>query len=189
MTRPTSQNIMLSQQQFLELLRAGLWGRPADIGLFADKENVDWKAILRMAREQTVIVIVADGIETLPEELWPPRKAMLQLMMMRVRTQQMHQLLNSTLNLVTEALNAQGIPSVLLKGQGVAQNYRIPESRMCGDIDLYVGEENYKRACTVVAGLSPQKGALGQETAMHQHVTLNGVEIEIHHIADFMGYK
>lgn len=180
--------ITFAQQQFLELLRAGLWGTPADPALFTE-EATDWKEILRIAKEQTVQVIVADGIETLPKEKWPPKQAMIRLMMTRVKTSQMHTLLNTTLCQVVNALNAEGIPSVLLKGQGVARNYRIPESRMCGDIDLYVGEENYKRACTVVAGLSPQEGALGLETAMHQHVTLNGVEIEIHHIADFMGYK
>ena len=47
---------------------------------------------------------------------FPPKQAMLQLMMLRIKTQQMHQLLNTTLNQVTEAFNAQDIPSVLLKG-------------------------------------------------------------------------
>lgn len=177
----------LPQQQFLSLLRAGLWGTPADPGLFT--EDVDWKGILRLAKEQTVTVIIADGIETLPQQFYPPKEIMLQLMMIMVKTKQMHNLLNTTLNLVTSTLNAQGIPSVLLKGQGIAQNYRIPESRMCGDIDLYVGEENYKRACAIVAGLSPEENALGLETDIHQHITINGVEIEIHRIADFMGRK
>ena len=129
------------QQQFIELLRAGLWGRAADAALFRD--GVDWKAVLRIAKEQTVSVIVADGIETLPAELWPPKEVMLKLMMLRVKTSQMHALLNSTLNQIVGALDAQGVPSVLLKGQGVAQNYRKPESRTCGDIDLYTGLDGY----------------------------------------------
>lgn len=37
--------------------------------------GTDWNAILKIAKEQTVLVIVADGIETLPQELWPPRKS------------------------------------------------------------------------------------------------------------------
>lgn len=167
----------LQQQQFLELLRSGLWGTPADTNLF--NGNVDWKTILRIAMEQTVQVIVADGIETLPKELWPPKEAMLKLMMVRVKTNQMHQLLNSTLNQIVNALNAEGISSVLLKGQGVAQNYRNPESRMCGDIDLYVGEKNYERACEIIDGLG--KGEMeGIESEHHMHLKVNGVEVEVH---------
>jgi len=176
----------LQQQQFLELLRSGLWGTPADTNLF--NGNVDWKTILRIAMEQTVQVIVADGIETLPKELWPPKEAMLKLMMVRVKTNQMHQLLNSTLNQIVNALNAEGIPSVLLKGQGVAQNYRNPESRMCGDIDLYVGEKNYDRACEIIAYMDPH-GKDGKECDHHMHLQVNGVEVEIHRQADYMPGK
>ena len=94
----------LQQQQFLELLRAGLWGTPANVKLL--NGNVDWRSILRIAMEQTVQVIIADGIATLPKELWPPKEAMLKLMMVRVKTHQMHQLLNSTLNQIINILNA-----------------------------------------------------------------------------------
>lgn len=176
----------LQQQQFLELLRSGLWDTPADTNLFSG--NVDWKTILRIAMEQTVQVIVADGIETLPKELWPPKEAMLKLMMVRVKTNQMHQLLNSTLNQIVNALNAEGIPSVLLKGQGVAQNYRNPESRMCGDIDLYVGEKNYERACEIIVDMDPN-GKDGKECDHHMHLQVNGVEVEIHRQADYMPGK
>lgn len=177
-----------AQQQFLELLRAGLWGTPADPSHFT-KEATDWKQIYRIAKEQTVQVIVADGIETLPKENWPPKEIMLKFMMVKVKTSQMHTLLNTTLCQVVNALNAENLPSVLLKGQGVAQNYRHPESRMCGDIDLYVGKENYKRASQAIAKLDPSGNAIGLETDMHQHVTINGVEIEVHHTADHLSVR
>lgn len=180
--------ITFAQQQFLELLRAGLWGTPADPALFTE-EATDWKEILRIAKEQTVQVIVADGIETLPKEKWPPKQAMIRLMMTRVKTSQMHTLLNTTLCQVVNALNAEGIPSVLLKGQGVAKNYRLPESRMCGDIDLYVGKENYRRTIETIAKLDPNGNAIGLETSMHQHVTINGVEIEVHHTTDHLSVR
>ena len=50
----------ISQKQFIELLKAGLWGRAADAELFRD--GVDWKAVLRLAKEQTVAVVVADVV-------------------------------------------------------------------------------------------------------------------------------
>ena len=173
MTRP--------QQQFLELLRSGLWGKPADASIF--QGEIDWQSIVRIAKEQTVQVLVANGIETLPKELWPPKVAIFKLMEYKSTTVKMHHLLNSVLAKITTALNAEGIPSVLLKGQGLAQNYLIPESRICGDIDLYVGEENIDRACEVIAGLTDEPQETEEELnekEMHKEFSVDGVIVEIH---------
>ena len=180
----TNLTMTIAQKQFLELLRSGLWGKPADASLF--EGDVDWKAILRIAHQQTVSVHVADGIETLPPALCPSKTRIFKLAIRRTENTLMHKLLNTTINHIVRALNAEGIPSVLLKGQGVAQNYRHPESRMCGDIDLYVGEGNYRKACEIIAGLSTSGNAMGLETDMHQHLTLNDAEIEVHKMADCM---
>ena len=173
------------QQQFIELLKSGLWGTPANPKLFAG--NVDWKSILRTASEQTMQVIVADGIETLPKECWPPKEALMKLMMIRLKTEQMHQVLNSTLNQIVNALTAENIPSALLKGQGVAQNYLKPQSRMCGDIDLYTGLNGYERACHIIEHLNTEQTQKpGEECDHHMHLQLNGVEIEVHRLAGTM---
>ena len=168
-----------SQAQYLELLRSGLWGTPADSSIF--QGEVNWKAILRIAKEQTTQVIVTDGIEALPSELWPTKEIMFKLMAIRVKTKHLHLQLNSALTKITKALNAESLPSVLLKGQGVAHNYRLPESRMCGDIDLYVGKENFEKASDTIASLSPvpqEEDCSGHE--MHVHLELDGVTIEAH---------
>lgn len=174
-----------AQQQFLELLRAGLWGTEADPSLFPIGKT-DWVSIMRIAKEQTVALIVADGIETLPQELYPSREVMLKLMMLKVKTGQMHQLLNGTLNQIVWVLNAEETPSVLLKGQGVAQNYRNPESRSCGDIDLYTGVTGYDKACEIIERLSAKDTKPGIESDHHMHLSLNGVEVEVHRHADMM---
>ena len=169
------------QQQFLELLRSGLWGKPADANLFLGE--IDWKTILRLATEQTVQVLVANGIETLPKELWPPKVVIFKLMEIKTKTAKMHLLLNSVLAKITTALNAEGIPSVLLKGQGLAQNYLIPESRICGDIDLYVGEENVDKAYDIIAVLSNEPIDLKAKSSneeKHREITIEGVVVEIH---------
>ena len=124
-----------SQIQFLELLRAGLWNVAPEPDNFKP-DSIDWQAVLRIAQEQTMVVVVSDGIELLPRELWPPKEVIMKLAMMRLKTEQAHRLLNSTLAQIVNALEAEGVHSVLLKGQGIAQNYRRPESRACGDIDL-----------------------------------------------------
>ena len=124
-------SMTLAQQQYLELLRAGLWSKSADQSLF--QGEVDWKAILRTSHQQTTNIIVADGIDTLPPSLCPPKKRIFKLAIRRTENTLMHNLLNTTLNQAVQALNAEGIWSILLKGQGVANNYINPQSRMCGD--------------------------------------------------------
>ena len=178
-----------SQTQFLELLRAGLWGVAADPENFKP-DSVDWKAVLRVAKEQTMWAVVADGIETLPKELWPPKEVMMKLAMMRLKIEQTHVLLNSTIAQIVQALDAQGVPSVLLKGQGIAQNYLRPESRTCGDIDLYTGHGGYLKAFEIIEGL--HEGRAHKEAAEcehHLHTSLNGVEVEIHRLASFLHGK
>ena len=178
-----------SQTQFLELMRAGLWGVAADPDNFKP-DSTDWRAVLRIAKEQTMLAAVADGIETLPKELWPPKEVMMKLAMMRVKTSQAHQLLNSTIAQIVAALEAEGVHSVLLKGQGIAQNYRRPESRTCGDIDLYTGLGGYTRAYEIIEALHegrPHKEAA--ECTHHLHTDLNGVEVEIHRQTSFLHGK
>lgn len=178
------QQMTISQKQFMALLRAGLWGKEADAELF--RGGVDWKTVFSIASEQTVAVIVADGIETLPPDLWPPKEVVMKLMMLRMKTGQMHALLNSTLNKIVRALDAEKVHSVLLKGQGVAQNYLKPESRSCGDIDLYTGVNGYEKACAVIEGLNNEEHKPGQECEHHMHLSLNGVEVEVHRKTSFL---
>lgn len=174
------------QQQFSELLRAGLWGRKADTTLFT--EEVNWEAILRIALEQTVQVIVADGIETLPKDIFPPEELTPKIMTIRIKTTQMHSLLNSRIRYITRLLDSNGIPSVLLKGQGNAQNYIHPQSRICGDIDLYVGNENFLKSYDILKNL---KGAVSSpdphllpENHLHATISKGKVYIELHKRAD-----
>ena len=178
-----------TQKQFLELLRAGLWGVAPDLTCF--KSNyIDWKGIYRIANDQAVPVVVADGIDALPEELWPPTGAIYKFAMSRIKSTQMHELINSTLNQIVNALESEGVHSVLLKGQGVAQNYRIPVSRACGDLDIYTGEVGYKRAFEIIESL--QEGKPHREAAEcihHLHTSLNGVEVEIHRQASIVHGK
>lgn len=178
-----------AQKQFLELLRAGLWGVAADPEDFKP-DSVDWKAVLRIAMEQTMLAVVADGIETLPKELWPQKEVMMKLATIRIKTEQAHVLLNSTIAQIVQALDAQGVPSVLLKGQGIAQNYLRPQSRTCGDIDLYTGHGGYQKAFKIIEGL--HEGRAHKEVSESEHhlqTSLNGVDVEIHRLASIIHRK
>jgi hypothetical protein len=64
------------------------------------------------------------------------------------------QMLNNALIAVVQELREYGIDPVLLKGQGIAKYYPVPELRQCGDIDIYVGENHFAKTCEVIGTMS-----------------------------------
>lgn len=128
-----------SERQFLELLRCGLWGASPDEELF--RTPVCWQDIYELARKQTVVGVVYDGIAALPKDLQPPREVILHWYGAVLQIEQSNKLLNERLIEVVEKYRAADIDCVLLKGQGVGQYYRNPLHRQSGDIDLFFHQD------------------------------------------------
>ena len=172
-----------SELQLFALLQSGLWDRPADIGLFTG--TVDWELILTLAKVQTVTGVLYDGICRLPVRLQPPTAVMRTLYLTVVRIERSHELLNSCLAEIVPQLEAEGIRPVLLKGQGVAQNYPNPLRRQCGDIDLYVGKDNCNRAMQIILdlGAKPQVN-LPAKSPKHESFYWGEVSIELHFLVE-----
>lgn len=169
----------LQEQNLLSLLRTALWGVPACC------DTPDWSAIAGLAERQTVTGLLYDAIQSLPSSQQPDGGIMRMLHLITVRIAQSHQLLNSRLARMSSLLKADGIRTVLLKGQGAAQNYPDPLRRCCGDIDLYVGEPDYARACRWLnnSGLLDDTAA---ESIQHLHFDYQGAHVELHRIAGVM---
>ena len=174
--------ITVVQKQFLELLRAGLWGGCPDVTLF--QGEVNWKAIFKIAREQAVQVLVADGMEALPEHLAPKKETIYKVAIRRTTNSLAYKVQKSLINRITTLFNEEGIPSILLKGQGVAQNYQKPESRMCGDIDIYVGMDNFHKACEILRREGAEELIHQDEHEFHIAFDLDDKTIEVHKKSD-----
>lgn len=174
--------ITVVQKQFLELLRAGLWGGCPDVTLF--QGEVNWKAIFKIAREQAVQVLVADGMEALPEHLAPKKETIYKVAIRRTTNSLAYKVQKSLINRITTLFNEEGIPSILLKGQGVAQNYQKPESRMCGDIDIYVGMDNFHKACEILRREGAEELIHQDEHESHIAFDLDDKTIEVHKKSD-----
>lgn len=108
-----------STQQFLALLRSGLWGVSIDVSLF--EENVDWSQIMRLAKEQTVLAVTFDGIEMLPKSCRPSRNLLMSWFGLVSQIEKCNEVLNQRIVEVVGRYNAAGMFPVLLKGQGIGQ--------------------------------------------------------------------
>lgn len=81
---------------------------------------------------------------------------------------------------LTEILENAGIPSVVLKGCGVAAWYPVPELRRAGDVDLLVPEQELDHGLTV---LSQAGFAISDAQHANHHVvcrSTEGIDVELH---------
>lgn len=161
---------MTSTEIYLELLRAGLWNRPAVVS-----GSAKFAELVELARHQNTLPTVSKAVlDKFADRL--PRKTHDFLQDVVQKCEKSHQAANSVIAYATQELAAEDISSVLLKGQGIASHYPVPTIRQAGDIDLYV--KDFSRARAVMARL------FGPETEVgSKHVTYHvggTLDIELH---------
>ena len=173
------------KELFFRLLRYSLMG--ADFGDEVDKvSRQELKGALRIAKSQSVLGLVTNTILSdsgLAENLMSQEIGRLKRFVMNnLATSQM---LNNTLVSIVLELRKHGIDPVLLKGQGIAKYYPVPELRQCGDIDIYVGQEKFEKACEVIGAMSSPEDHQGDIPSLkHYHTRIGHAFIEIHRYTD-----
>lgn len=166
-----------TEKLFFALLRSGLWGEAPETAAFSPSTD-DWKQILRIAREQTVSGVLAEGVARCPKGFVPKEvcfKLIAESEQIRGR--------NATISDATIALfdlfKKAGIPVRLLKGQGVGDCYPSPQLRTPGDIDLFVRPEDYYASHAVLTPLNPHDECDSPDK-LHYSAWIKGAEVEIH---------
>lgn len=162
---------------FLELLRCSLWQRPAD-GRHLP-ESLDWGKLVSRANYQAVVGVLAEAIPFLPKELWPSETISADLHRLLVSNVKMHVRMNAMLSKVYSLLRNEGIPAVLLKGQGLASLYPNSQSRQCGDIDLYIPKAFQKQILSIAQQWEGTSDFVDAEK--HLSFDFNGVSVELHY--------
>ena len=142
-------------------------------------KGFDWKAFYRFAQKQTLVGVVFEGIQRLPQAVAPTPDLLLAWMgksqMIYKKNIRMNEATATIYNKVREA----GFRCCILKGQGNAVMYPNPHSRTSGDIDVWVnaGREDIRRlAVTLTEG----NGAVGNESLNHIQLTVDGIAVEVH---------
>ena len=177
----------LAENVCLQLLRSELWSQPLEI----PAKFSDWDTVVRIARKQSVLGLVGNKILSVPSisnniatELRTKIKSFVMSNII------MHQKLNHVIQMTKDCLDNNNIPFVLLKGQGIANNYPNPYLRQCGDIDLYVGEENYENAYDVFKEISTHiddKSSIYKGKHFHAHIGV--IELDVHRFCGLYYWK
>ena len=164
-----------STEAFFELLRAGLWETTAQL---SQPQEVDFKKIYKTAEEQSVLGLIAAGIEKVSDSNISKEDA-LAFIASTIQIEQRNKTMNQFIVSLFKKLGDNEISSVLVKGQGVAQCYERPLWRACGDVDLLLDIDNYSKAKHV---LIPLATSFEEEDLheLHLGMTLHSWVVELH---------
>ncbi len=183
---PTEQNI------FFSLLRTSIWQRHPDLTLF-DSPDWSWSPICKALESHALLAIAADSIMTINDQL-PLDKQLNPMQSMAIfqysaSIAQTHYELNNAIRKSFAALNNAGCHPILLKGQGLATLYPQRNTRSCGDIDIYVGLEEYDKSCEAIRKFinNPEAEASAEEEAHHYEIHDGKIAYEIHRYPSVAG--
>ena len=201
-------------EAFFALLRAGIWENVMVLGRakrqsrvngegvmvngspLTISDGVDWNKVLDLAEEQSVVGLLAAGIETVQGSSQSeaakssaglkvhgsplvPKPIALQFVGRTVQLEQCNQAMNQFIAELVEKMREAGIYTLLVKGQGVARCYERPLWRSCGDVDFFMSTANYMRAKEF---LIPLASSVEKEYVRERHLemTIDGWVVELH---------
>lgn len=161
-------------EAFFALVRAGLFpvhgeGFKVNESLF---QGVEWEKIYQLAQEQSVLGLVLSGLEqykNLNVNFDVNPKLLLQWIGEVQMIEQRNKAMNMYIAELIEEMRSEGIYTLLVKGQGLAQCYNRPNWRACGDVDLLLSKDNYEKAKAFIL----PKGVLTEpEEAGKKHLAM-----------------
>lgn len=162
-------------QAYFVLVGAGLWEKEARLSHLGE---IDYGEVYRLAEEQSVVGLVAAGIEHVVDIKIPQEVALL-FVGDTLRLEQQNIAMNAFVARLIEKLRKEDTYALLVKGQGIAQCYERPLWRTCGDVDLLLSEENYKKARIT---LSSYASSIDDENEYNRHIalTIKQWTVELH---------
>lgn len=129
-------------QQMLQLAALGTTGHSINL----DYMDIDWQKVIETSKKQRVDYFVAYAIKnhqmlTCSSEIQDP---LIQDARRLFFSNAIHK--RAIIELL-EKMERSGIHGILLKGYAIADCYTLPESRTCGDVDIWIEPKDEERAC------------------------------------------
>ena len=194
-TRMTMNRHESTINAFFSLVRAGLWeifpvhdsstseaAKPSAQLTIHGSEQVDWEDVYQLAEEQSVVGLVTAGINWFKvhgSRFTVPQEVLFQMIGEVQLIEQQKLAMNKFVAKLIEMLRKEDIYALLIKGQGIAQCYERPLWRCCGDVDLFLSDENYNRAKELLAPIASE---VEKEYIREKHLgmTIDGFVVELH---------
>lgn len=165
----------VNHQAFMALVSAGLWEKEVSLSSYGE---IDLNAIYKLAQEQSVVGLLTAGLEHVTD-VKVPQVLALTIAGEVLQLEQRNRAMNEFVARLIEDLRKDDVYTLLVKGQGVAQCYERPLWRACGDVDLLLSDNNYKKAFESLKLLA---SSVENERSFtkHQALTIDGWKVELH---------
>ena len=169
---------------FFELVKAGLFSH-TEITENTEKiswESVDWGEVYRLAEEQSVIGLVSAGLDWFKvndSRFTVPPAVALQFIGQTLQIEKRNKAMNAFVADLITKLRKADIYAILVKGQGLAQSYEKPLWRACGDVDLFLSDENYQKAKDLLLPLG-EVTEPEERAKKHFAMSIDGFAVELH---------
>ena len=139
---------------------------------------MDYDDVMRLAEEQSVIGLVTAGLEHV-SDVKVPQHVLLQFIGSTLQIEQRNKAMNAFIADLISRMRRAGIYTLLVKGQAIAQCYEKPSWRACGDVDLFLSDDNNEKA---KAFLIPLASSVEKEYEREKHLgmTIDGWVVELH---------
>ena len=162
-------------QAFLALVRSGLWEQDIQLLPYG---AINYNEVYRLAEEQSVVGLVAAGLEHV-KDVKIPQEVALHFVGNTIQLEKRNTAMNAFIASLIEKLRLEGIYTLLVKGQGIAQCYERPLWRACGDVDLLLSAENYDKAKIICQQLA---SSIDEEDTKRKHlsITIRNWIVELH---------
>lgn len=129
--------MLITDTPFLSFLRSTLQGESASKEVI---QSLDWTELMHFAAKQAIVGVVYEGVKLCrlqyPELV--EKKELMRWFYGTEKKRRRFEVASRRTKEVSELFWQAGLRSCILKGQGLAQLYPTPESRVAGDIDIWV---------------------------------------------------
>ncbi len=169
---------MVKERLFFLLVNSLYGGSITDYKLLENLTNEDWVELMNLARINGVKHLIFDAISGLPVDYRPSSAHSLKWYVDSVNAEMRYERYLDTIEQLTQLMEKNMIPLMIVKGFTLARLYNKPSSREGGDIDLYLFD-NHKAGDELIHKLC---GNIIEriEESKHSNFILNGFLIENH---------
>lgn len=140
--------------------------------------DIEWRTLYQQAIQQAIVGVCLAGIERLPRGQMPPHDLLLEWIATTETIKQRNSVVDKQTAIIWQMLKDAGLDAVVLKGQGIANEYgELAHLRQSGDIDVWV-LGGYQKVCDFVQRTHPT-----DDVAYHRfhYDVYPETEVELHH--------
>lgn len=161
--------------RFFEVLQVALGKRSCLDKLLTNEE---WGTIYALAQKHAIAGVAFEALDVLSsQEQRPPKELLFEWIGLSEQIKQRNFFVNDRCEKLEKIINEGGFRCCVLKGQGSALYYEHPESRQCGDIDVWVDGDRDK----VLAYIKEKGYHVGHVDIKHSDVEFfEDVPVEVH---------